>query len=418
MEKKIKIFAIGDMCVAPSGVGTQLKYIFDALIKSGKFTIRQFGGAVRHANHQPVKLEEYGDDLIIYPVDGFGTKEMVRSFLRNERPDIILLMADPRFLTWFFEMANEIRPMIPIVWHDIWDCPPTPTFNRPYYSSCDKLVNISKLTHELVSVVAPEVDQECLGHAVDDSVFKPLPVEDVAKFRNDTIPGAKGKMLFFWNNRNARRKNSGTLVFWFKEFLDIVGYDKAALLMKTYVKDENGPDLEAVIRFLGLTHGEVLFAQDSYPPQVLSLMYNMSDCTINIANAEGFGLGTLESLSCGKPIICTKTGGLLEQVEYEGGSVGFGIEPESKTLAGSQSVFFIEEHNITKSAFLKAMTDFYNLSQEEREAMGRRGREHVLKNYNFQKHAQRWVEIMEEVHEKHGSWDTRKNYNSVYFKKF
>jgi glycosyltransferase involved in cell wall biosynthesis len=144
----------------------------------------------------------------------------------------------------------------------------------------------------------------------------------------------------------------------------------------------------------------------------------MSDCTINIANNEGFGLSTLESLSCGKPIICTKTGGLTEQVEYEGGPVGFGIKPESQMYAGSQQISWILEDGITKSAFLKAMIDFYNLSQEERDVMGRNGCEHVLKNYNFQRYGQRWVEIMEEVHEKHGSWDTRKNYNPVYFKKF
>jgi hypothetical protein len=33
--------------------------------------------------------------------------------------------------------------------------------------------------------------------------------------------------MFFWNNRNARRKQSGSLLYWFKEFLDEVGHDKA-----------------------------------------------------------------------------------------------------------------------------------------------------------------------------------------------
>ena len=43
----------------------------------------------------------------------------------------------------------------------------------------------------------------------------------------------KGKFVCFWNNRNARRKQSGTLIFWWKQFLDKVGHDKATLLMHT-----------------------------------------------------------------------------------------------------------------------------------------------------------------------------------------
>ena len=43
-------------------------------------------------------------------------------------------------------------------------------------------------------------------------------------------------------------------------------------------------------------------------------MYNMADCTINISDAEGFGLATLESLACETPIIVNMTGGLQEQV--------------------------------------------------------------------------------------------------------
>ena len=33
-----------------------------------------------------------------------------------------------------------------------------------------------------------------------------------------------------------------------KEFLDKVGHDKAILLMHTEVHDENGPDLEEIVR--------------------------------------------------------------------------------------------------------------------------------------------------------------------------
>ena len=46
----------------------------------------------------------------------------------------------------------------------------------------------------------------------------------------------------------------------------------------------------------------------------LAKIYNVVDATINISNAEGFGMATLESLSCGTPIIATWTGGMREQL--------------------------------------------------------------------------------------------------------
>jgi len=42
--------------------------------------------------------------------------------------------------------------------------------------------------------------------------------------------------------------------------------------------------------------------------------------------------------------------------------------------------------------------------------MGQKGREHILKNYSYERYQTRWVEIMDETHEKHGSWEDRKNY--------
>ena len=90
------------------------------------------------------------------------------------------------------------------------------------------------------------------------------------------------------------------------------------LLMHTEVKDPHGQDLEAIVNHLGLNKGQVLFSQQKVDLHNLAIMYNMADCTINISDAEGFGLATLESLSCGTPIIVNMTGGLQEQVEHEG----------------------------------------------------------------------------------------------------
>ena len=70
------------------------------------------------------------------------------------------------------------------------------------------------------------------------------------------------KFIIFWNNRNARRKMSGSVVYWFNNFLNKVGRDKAMLLMHTNPKDENGQDLEAIAKDLGMNSDEILFSNN------------------------------------------------------------------------------------------------------------------------------------------------------------
>ena len=62
MTNKIKVLTISDHPLSPSGVGTQTKYIIEALLKTGKFEVVSLGGAIKHPSYQPRKTEQYGDD--------------------------------------------------------------------------------------------------------------------------------------------------------------------------------------------------------------------------------------------------------------------------------------------------------------------------------------------------------------------
>ena len=431
-NKKITILTISDHPMSPSGVGTQTRYVFHELLKTGKYRVISLGGAIKHQDYRPQKTQEFGDDWLMIPVDGYGNQEIIRSVIRNYRPDILWFMTDPRFYTWLWQIENEIRPLIPMVYYHVWDNFPEPKFNKPLYDSNDAIVTISKLTSDLVQKVSPDVEEVYIPHAVDMNCFRKVEDQVVRNFKQQNFPHLVDKdcKMFLWNNRNARRKQSGTLIWWFKEFLDKVGHDKACLLMHTDPKDQHGQELNTIVKDLGLSGTKsIMISQEKVPPGALSLMYNVADCTINISDAEGFGLGTLESLACETPIIVNMTGGLQEQVtpidkvshklmlernkekagvtQYEH---GFGIEPISKAVIGSQTVPYIYEDRIAKHHFIEACERMLNLTDEERAEMGKRGREHLLKNYNFENFAKSWDEIMTKIHEEHGSWDTRKKY--------
>jgi len=201
-------------------------------------------------------------------------------------------------------------------------------------------------------------------------------------------------------------------MFWFKEFLDQVGHDKATLLMHTDPHDPYGQDLFMLLEVLNLTNGEILFSTEKYEPEVLAALYNLVDCTVNISDAEGFGLSTLESLACEVPIIVNMTGGLQQQVTDGENWFGIGIEPASKAVIGSQEVPYICEDRVSKEDFINALLKMYNMPKKERAALGKAGREYVMKDYNFQNFCNRWDEILMHIHEKYGSWENRKNYQS------
>ena len=212
MNEKIKVLVISDHPMAPSGVGTQTKYIIEALLKTGRYKFVCLGGAIKHPSYEPQKVEGYGDDFIIQPTDGYGTPEIVRSIIWNEKPDILWFMTDPRFFGWLWQLENEIRKNVPMVYYHVWDNYPFPMFNKKFYDSNDVIASISKVTHDIVNNVSPDVENHYLPHAVDPDTFRPRSEEEINDFKSSMFSEDDDRFTFFWNNRNARRKQSGTLV--------------------------------------------------------------------------------------------------------------------------------------------------------------------------------------------------------------
>ena len=416
-EDKITILTISDHPMSPSGVGTQTRYIIEGMLKTGKYKFISMGGAINHPEDQPQKTEEWGDDWIIYPVEGYGNQDQVRTLLRQHRPDILYFMTDPRFYGWLWDIENEIRSQVPMVYYHVWDNLPYPDFNTSFYLSNDYIATISKVTDGIVKHLVPDVDSQYLPHAVNHTLFREHTKQELAELEESLKSqlydkNGNRKLMFFWNNRNARRKMIGSLIYWFKEYLDTVGEDKAFLLLHTDPHDPNGPNLEAILANLNLLNGQIMISKDKYRPDVLAKFYALADCTINIADAEGFGLATLESLSSETPIIVSMTGGLQEQVTDGENWFGIGIEPASKAVVGSQDVPYIYEDRVSKKDFLDALIKFTNMPDEGRKALGKAGREHVIKNYNFTAFIDSWDKVFTSIYKKYGSWEDRKLYKS------
>lgn len=412
-KKKKKILTLSDHPLFTTGVAIQTRLFVESMLQTGEYEFISLAGAVRHADPSPIRTEQYGDDWRIFPVDGYGSAEVVRSVLRTEKPDLMWIMTDPRYYRWLWEIEDEVRAHIPIVYYHVWDNDPPPRFNKKYYDSNDLVVSISKLTERVVNSVGTTAEHIRIPHTYDPDVYKKLPTTEVEKFRKEYFGDSlEGKTLFFWNNRNAPRKNVTTLLWWFKEFLEnSPDNNQSVLLIHTDPDDPAGTDLESNIAELGLGDGRVMISPLKYPPSKMAMLYNIADCVINISDAEGFGLSTLESLACGTPIIANMTGGLQEQVTDGTTVFGRAIQPSTRTIIGSQTVPYIYQDRVSKEDFLQAMTDVIQMTPSEREELGRLGKEHVEKNYNLESYSKSWRTAISDTISRGGSWSTREYKN-------
>jgi len=409
-----KILTISDHPLSPSGVGTQTKYFIEGLIKTGEYEVFSLAGAIKHHDYNMIIPEEYDGKWRILPVDGYGTQDLIRELIAAEKPDLLWFMTDPRFWGFLWEIDDEIRSNIPMVYYHVWDNYPYPKYNKKCYDSNDLVVTISKVTDDIVRTVSPDVEVIYHPHAVPNNIF--TPDKDKAKVRKlkqliyEKTPERADYFTFFWNSRNARRKQSGSLLFWYADFIEKLGHNRVNLIMHTDVTDPHGQDLEAIIRELGIDNGEVIFSTGKFDFENLSLMYCMSDVTVAVSDAEGFGLSIQESLSCGKPVICTMTGGMQEQV-YDGENYfGIGLHPASKAIIGSQEIPWIYEDRLDGADVVAAFDKVYHMPKEELHKLGMMGREHVMKNYSFEQYQKKWEEIIDNTMKKHGAWATRENY--------
>lgn len=405
-KKKMKIMILSDDFRATSGVAHMTRQMVLGLLKTGKYSFLYLCGAMKHQEYTPFKYEEHGEDLLCFPIDGYGNPDLIRTFVHEHKPDALWFMTDPRYYEWLWNFANEIRVQVPFVYYHVWDNYPVPDFNQKFYESTDVIATISKLTDDVVEKVSPKTDRVYLPHAFDLEVFKKLSDYDVETMRNKNFPNKD--FVVFWNSRNARRKQSGTLIFWFDEFLNKVGRDKAVLVMHTDIRDPVGQDLEAIVQKLGLTNGEVQFSTQKMGSEDIAKLYNIADVTVAISDAEGFGLSVGESLCCETLVVATKTGGIPDQLSDGENIFGRLVGPAAKSVVGGLDVPYIYEDRISEKDFIDNLLEIYNMSKEERTELGKKARQHMEKNFNKEVYIKQWDELFDRIKDEYDSWPNKK----------
>ena len=73
---------------------------------------------------------------------------------------------------------------------------------------------------------------------------------------------------------------------------------------------------------------------------------------------------------------------------------------------------FIYEDRVSEEDFINALTKMYEMSKEDRDKLGMAGRDHVIKNYSFDKYQKGWVSIMDDVYNRMDLGSKERNYTA------
>lgn len=406
MTSKKKILMISDHALSTSGVGTQSRHLINGLVDKGEWSFRQLGAAIKHSSYDVTVVNQ---DFIVKPIDGFGNPDMLRLILAQEKPDALLIFTDPRFFTWLFDMEDEIHQICPIVWWHVWDNRPTPVFNYPMYEATDLINCHSYLTYEMCSEDFAD-KTNFVPHSLPGEVYFQLPDEQIKEYRKQVLgEERKDDFVGLWINRNAKRKRPNDVLMSWKIFLEKLeekhGHRRALLIMHTEPTDQEGPNLFATAEHLGLGDN-IVFSRDRLEFEKINVLHNIADFYINISFAEGFGLGTLEAMQVGTPIIAAKTGGLTRQVvdHRDGSENGIALDIETRTLVGSQQVPYIYEDYVSNETTSDAILKMYELGDSGRRELGKKCQDYVNSEFKYQDTIDDWHRTLKDTIE---NWEDR-----------
>ena len=421
-EQRKKILFLCDDIRMTSGISTMAREI--VVGTSHRYNWVNLGAAINHPDQgKRLDLSQDTDKVMgitdssvyMYPISGYGTPELVRQLMDMEKPDAIMFFTDPRYWIWLFQMENEIRKKVPMIYLNIWDDMPAPLYNKSYYESCDTLMAISKQTQNINRLVLGDKAKDKIikyvPHGINEKIF--YPITEFMKTENEKLE-AKKRQIFgdfepefvvFYNSRNIRRKCTSDTIAAYSLFCDKIGKDKAAkcaLVLHTQKQDENGTDLEAIVDLLcDPEYQKVYFSDARVPSEDVNLLYNMSDIVMLMSSNEGWGLSLTEGMMCGKMIMANVTGGMQDQMRFvdengkwidfnekfcsnhygtykECGEWAIPLFPTNQSIVGSLPTPYILDDRCSFVDASNKLVDVYNMSIEERQRRGMLAREWVL----------------------------------------
>jgi glycosyltransferase involved in cell wall biosynthesis len=453
-DQRKKILLITDDIRLPSGVGNIGKEI--VIHTAHHYNWVCIGAAINHPDagkrfdisadtNNNAGVEDAS--VFLYPNNGYGDANLLRTILKLENPDAIMMITDPRYFTWLFQIENEIRKNIPVIYLNIWDDLPAPYYNKAFYESCDALLGISKQTVNINKLVLGDKAKnkiiEYLPHGLNSDMFYPIANKESDKefqeFKKQLFKGKDYEFMVFFNSRNIRRKQIPDTILAYRQFVESLTpqqREKVVLVLHTEQVNEHGTDLNAVIETLVPEDYNIIFTPGKLDVKALNYLYNAADVQILLTSNEGWGLSLTEALLTGTPIIANVTGGMQDQMRFEfedgtwidfdadfpsnhrgtykkHGKWAFPVYPSNISIVGSPPTPYIFDDRCRWEDAAERLIEVFNLSKEERQERGMEGYEWATNNeagFTAYHQANRFITYTDKLFK---TWKPREKYELI-----
>ena len=257
----------------------------------------------------------------IYPAisrgrgDAFGVMRLP-SLIASLRPDVVCLLQDPWNIRGYFDAIEEsgIESVPPVVGWLAVD-----SKNHPNSSELNRLAHLITWTQFGIGELRAggyAGPSSIVPLGVDTTLFRPLD-RDTSR---QAVGVREGSYVVGVVGRNQPRKRLDLTIGAFAEWIARYGIDDAYLFLKVAPTGEMGCDIEAVAAYYGpALKGKILVCQQragaGLPDELMPTIYSTMDVHLTTTQGEGWGLPTMEAMSCGVPCIVPDWSALGEWTE-------------------------------------------------------------------------------------------------------
>ncbi|MCZ7392767.1 MAG: glycosyltransferase family 4 protein [Candidatus Methanoperedens sp.] len=210
----------------------------------------------------------------------------------------------------------------------ILDC----TINRIVRNNVDAYIaHCSSAKEFVIKKLKTNKDVKVIHIGVDTDFFKPVVTQCIY------LKEGEFKILTI-----ARLHQYKGLEYLIKAMTAVVKKHKD---VKLYVKGK-GPEekhLKKMVEELGLSK-HVIFLKEAIPGDKLPEFYSECDLYVQPSIIEPFGIAVLEAMACGKPVVGSKTGGMLDTIVD--GVTGFSVPPGNSEELSRAIIKFIDDRTL------------------------------------------------------------------------
>ena len=325
-KKKLKLLVAAEAHNQPTGYGIVMKNLVLGLIKKGwdiwYVGFQHYGNPIQYGDAEGNRWLELQSGLV--PMGEPGFPDYIGDYCDAFEPDIVFSLIDIFYTDVMIRECNNRA--IPYV--SYWPVD-NPNFRLQWIDRLKYMSYPLTISKFGVRTVMDTVKKYGTGgwsshfnidyiyHGVDTKTFDRFPKEQIEKNREmifkdkRKFPAGKDTFVYFFCGKNNRRKQIDRLLKAFsivaKKYRDVVLFLKVGDPMNYH---RLGLDIGDLLqKFDIIDRVKILDTKSNFlegiSERTLAGWYNVSDVHVSSTGGEGFGLTTIESFACGKPVIIT-----------------------------------------------------------------------------------------------------------------